>query len=202
MRGLVYQVPGPGTAIRSVPQLQVKAPSRKCFTRRCAETRRNAGGDQGVRHLDNPLLPKLFNGSDPVIAGARRRNADLNGDHAERAGSTTLRVEIPGPAQRSSPSTPSKSLMVRRRDLSACAERSGFSVRSPSKIRVLSFSTSSFQGVRVVDPINDSDPLIAESSPPRLRVPPRETLTRWSLNELTPRRPRRGAPASAAPAPT
>jgi len=58
-----------------------------------------------------------FNDSDPLIAGARRRNADLNGDHAERAGSTPRRVGMLGAAQTSPPSTTSKSLIVGERSV-------------------------------------------------------------------------------------
>jgi hypothetical protein len=69
---------------------------------------------------------------------AERRNADLNGDLAERVGLAPLGVEVLEPTQRSSPSTPSKSLMVRSRDLSAGTERSGlfrFDRRSRSAFR-------------------------------------------------------------------
>jgi hypothetical protein len=49
----------------------------------------------------------------------------VNGDLTETAGSTTPGVEIVAPVQNSSPSTSPKSLVVRRRDLSAHTERSG-----------------------------------------------------------------------------
>jgi len=49
----------------------------------------------------------------------------LNDDLTKWAGSTSLRVAMLGPEHRSSPATTTKSLIVRGRDLSARAERSG-----------------------------------------------------------------------------
>jgi len=83
-----------------------------------------------------------------MIAEARRRNADLNGDLAESAGSAPRRVGMLGPAHRFSPSTTSKSLTVRWRDLSAGTERSGpfrqIAVKDPRSVvqRVQKFKGS------------------------------------------------------------
>jgi len=70
-------------------------------------------------------LIELSNVSDPLIAGLDDGTRIWNSDHAERAGSAPRRVEIPGPAQISSPSTTSKSLLVRGSGLSATESRSG-----------------------------------------------------------------------------
>src|SRR6476620_387329 len=54
-----------------------------------------------------------------IVAACNDGTRILNGDHAERAGSAPLRVELHAPAHRSPPSTIPKILMVRWRDLSA-----------------------------------------------------------------------------------
>ena len=87
--------------------------------------------------------------ADRLIAGARRRNADLNGDLTERAGSTSRRVGMFGPGHHASSATTSKFLTVRRRDRCIHTERSGpfrqIAVKDPrSAVRQV-------QGVRVVE---------------------------------------------------
>ena len=60
-----------------------------------------------------------------------------NGDLAEKAGSTALRVEMLALAQSSSPSTTTKSLMVRRRDRSARLPLIPPSASGRSRLRVI-----------------------------------------------------------------
>jgi len=79
----------------------------------------------------------------------------LNGDYAERAGSTPLRVEFHTPAQRFSASTVPKSLMVRWRDLSA--------TRSDPAVSAESVSLSAFRRCRAFGMCRSLDSLLGMS---------------------------------------
>jgi len=123
----------------------------------------------------------LFKESDPLIAGARRRNADLNGDLAERAGSSPLRVEMVESAYDTSPSTAQKSLMVRRRELCATPSRSG-RVRGIRRIRVPAV------GQRSTGVGGGDDPALSVRSPSKIRVPSFSRFKRLPLQFSAPPR--------------
>src|SRR6478672_4441464 len=110
----------------------------------------------------------------------------LNGDYAERAGSTPLRVEFHTAAQRFSASTVPKSLMVRWRDLSA--------TRSDPAASAKSVLLSAFRRCRALGTCRSLDSLRSlgmTRAVPHLLIPasphPRESLVRHP-DHLEPRR--------------
>src|SRR6185436_5293582 len=95
-----------------------------------AVLRAGVGPGQSMIGVDSTVGdPENVNLERPTTGrGSAARNDGtriLNGDFAETAGSSPLWVGMPRPEHSSSTSTTSKSLMVRRTDLSARTKQSG-----------------------------------------------------------------------------
>src|SRR5689334_11351930 len=104
------------------------------------------GGDGSWRDVSSS--------SPTLIPAIERRNADLNRDSAERAGSDLLQAELRTHARRSSPSTTSRSLMVGGEIAALSRNDPAFSGKSGQLIRAPSLKSSArddtgSKGIRV-----------------------------------------------------